>query len=439
MSAKAKQLLLIGADIVLLYGTLLLILLVQYGAITQSAWRAHFAPFSILFVLWLAIFYIAGLYDITTLRRVFITAQQLLISVSISTALSMIAFYLVPLFEITPKTNLIIFAIVFSLVDFGWRALVIAHTKTPQQKALLLGDNSDVQEFIITTTQHPHYGYSIAYHITDPATIRPDILTDILKEYGITAILTTRQFAIDDALFDAIYAQVAKGVLLQEFTEVYEALLKKAPLSEIQHMWMLSSIAGHKRAYDNIKGLTERVLAAIALILALLPMVLIWLLIKLSSKGPGIYCQQRIGVHGTTFTLHKFRTMYQDAEQHGAQWAQPDDPRITPLGKLLRFTHLDELPQLYDILRGFISFVGPRPERPEFVHTLAEKIPYYEVRHLIKPGVTGWAQIRYRYGASLEDTQKKLQYDLYYIKHRAILLDALILLKTFKMFFFNHQ
>jgi exopolysaccharide biosynthesis polyprenyl glycosylphosphotransferase len=166
--------------------------------------------------------------------------------------------------------------------------------------------------------------------------------------------------------------------------------------------------------------------------LPLLP--LIALSIKISSPGPVLYRQKRVGENGTIFTCFKFRTMRRDAEADtGPTWAGDDDPRITLVGRVLRLTRLDEIPQLWNVLRGDMSFVGPRPERPEFVEWLVREIPYYRLRHVIAPGITGWAQIRYQYGNSVEDAKEKLQYDLFYIKNRSIGLDLLILFDTIKI------
>jgi lipopolysaccharide/colanic/teichoic acid biosynthesis glycosyltransferase len=142
--------------------------------------------------------------------------------------------------------------------------------------------------------------------------------------------------------------------------------------------------------------------------------------------------QTRVGHRGRLFTAHKFRTMRQDAEAAGAVWATRDDPRITRLGGFMRKTRLDEIPQLWNVLRGDMGFVGPRPERPEFVQWLSNEIPYYDLRHMIRPGITGWAQVRYRYGATLEETKRKLEYDLYYLKHLSLGLDLLIMFETIK-------
>jgi lipopolysaccharide/colanic/teichoic acid biosynthesis glycosyltransferase len=154
--------------------------------------------------------------------------------------------------------------------------------------------------------------------------------------------------------------------------------------------------------------------------------------IKLTSPGPVIYRQKRVGQNGQIYEILKFRTMRQDAETHGAQWAVEDDPRVTKVGRFLRLTRIDEIPQLWNVLKGDMRFVGPRPERPEFVKILAEQIPYYQLRHIVPPGITGWAQVRYRYGATVDDAKRKLTYDLYYIKHASLALDLLIVFETLK-------
>lgn len=165
------------------------------------------------------------------------------------------------------------------------------------------------------------------------------------------------------------------------------------------------------------------------------------LIIKLTSRGPIIFKQVRIGEFGREFTLYKFRSMIANAPDGsaeagtGAIWKTKNDPRFTRIGRIIERTHLDELPQLINILKGDASFVGPRPERPQFVHKLKEVIPYYELRHLVRPGIAGWAQLQYKYGASVEDAYQKLQYDLYYLKNRSFLLDISIILKTAKLFF----
>ncbi|GAC1644375.1 MAG: TIGR03013 family PEP-CTERM/XrtA system glycosyltransferase [Acidobacteriaceae bacterium] len=174
-------------------------------------------------------------------------------------------------------------------------------------------------------------------------------------------------------------------------------------------------------------------IATIGLICALPLIPLVALAVRLSSPGPIFFRQQRVGLRGETFNVFKFRTMRADAEaKTGAVWATKTDPRVTKVGAFLRKTRLDEIPQLWNVLRGDMGFVGPRPERPEFVQWLTEQIPYYNLRHIIRPGLTGWAQVRYQYGATLDETKQKLEYDLYYIKHMSISLDLLIVFETIK-------
>jgi exopolysaccharide biosynthesis polyprenyl glycosylphosphotransferase len=181
-----------------------------------------------------------------------------------------------------------------------------------------------------------------------------------------------------------------------------------------------------KRAIDVL-------LASIGLLIGWPLMILTAVAVRLDSEGPVLYAQRRVGEHGVPFTLFKFRSMYADAEQGVPLWARDGDERVTRVGRVIRVTRLDELPQLWNVLRGDMSFVGPRPERPFFVEQLAEAIPYYRQRHAVKPGITGWAQVKYQYGSSIEDAREKLQYDLYYIKHLSVVFDITIVFDTVKV------
>jgi len=182
-----------------------------------------------------------------------------------------------------------------------------------------------------------------------------------------------------------------------------------------------------------VRRIVSFLVATLALVVCLPLIPLIAMAVKLTSPGPVLFRQKRVGRRGEVFTLYKFRTMRQDAEsQSGAVWAEKNDPRVTRVGRFLRRARLDEIPQLWNVVIGDMGFVGPRPERPEFVQLLSEKIPYYNLRHVIRPGLTGWAQVCYQYGASIEDAEQKLQYDLYYVKHVSLMLDLLIIFKTLK-------
>ena len=222
------------------------------------------------------------------------------------------------------------------------------------------------------------------------------------------------------------------GVKIEETTSLIERISGKIELDAL-HPSVLIFGEGFQIKHSLVRRLVSILAAGIALLI-LFPLIpLIALAVKLSSPGPVFFRQNRVGRQGKIFSLYKFRTMRADAEAAtGAVWAQKNDPRVTRVGRWMRRTRLDEVPQLWNVLKGDMGFVGPRPERPEFVQGLATQIPYYNLRHIIRPGITGWAQVRYQYGASLEEAQQKLEYDLYYIKHVSLALDLLIMFETWK-------
>jgi sugar transferase (PEP-CTERM system associated) len=224
------------------------------------------------------------------------------------------------------------------------------------------------------------------------------------------------------------------GVRVEDSASVMEKISGKIAVDELHPSSMIFSDGFRVNAGSFIARRCVSILVSLTGLLLVLPLIpLIVLAIKLTSDGPVLFRQERVGRLGETFTLFKFRTMRQDAEHGtGPVWASNNDPRITPVGRFLRKSRLDEIPQLWNVLKGNMGFVGPRPERPEFVQWLTEAIPYYHLRHMIRPGVTGWAQVQYQYGASLEQSKQKLQYDLYYIKHMSVMLDLVILFKTVK-------
>jgi sugar transferase (PEP-CTERM system associated) len=228
--------------------------------------------------------------------------------------------------------------------------------------------------------------------------------------------------------------RLATGVTFDHLASVYEEYTGKIALENLRPSWLIFSEGFRKtRILLATKRALDLAVSAVGAVIATPIMLLVALAIRCTSQGPIFYHQRRVGLHGQVFTVHKFRTMKIDAERHtGPMWSTANDDRITSIGRLLRRTRLDELPQLWNVLLGEMSFVGPRPERPEFVSQLTEKIPFYGERHVLKPGLTGWAQVRYTYGASVEDAIEKLQYDLYYIKNLSVALDVVIMLETIK-------
>jgi exopolysaccharide biosynthesis polyprenyl glycosylphosphotransferase len=216
----------------------------------------------------------------------------------------------------------------------------------------------------------------------------------------------------------------------------YEKVLGKMPLNSLERSWFLENFNNKNFKWNKIvKKTIDLLFAGLFSLVSLVLLPFIALSIKLESKGPLIYSQERVGLNGKIFTVYKFRSMVKNAETNGAQWAKENDARVTRVGKFIRKTRIDEIPQFWNILKGDMSFVGPRPERPEFVSELKEKITFYDERHLVKPGLSGWAQINFPYGASVEDAKEKLSYDLFYIKNQSVALDISTILKTFNTVF----
>lgn len=248
---------------------------------------------------------------------------------------------------------------------------------------------------------------------------------------GITDIVVSAEAMRDSRLMDWIVSGLRHGCRVTNEAIFYEKATGQILVDQITPAWFLfADLRIHCDRQATLKRATDLFTSLVGLCLTLPFWPLIALAVRLWDRGPAFYAQERVGQNGNVFTLYKFRTMHIDAENGKSVWASPDDPRVTPIGRFLRKSRLDELPQLYNILRGDMSLIGPRPERPDLVAELSDKIPFYKERHLVKPGLTGWAQISFRYGASVEDAKRKLQFDLYYLKHMSLELDIIILFRT---------
>ena len=262
-----------------------------------------------------------------------------------------------------------------------------------------------------------------------------DSLEDAITPDSAGIVLATENSPTDELLTKLMHLRL-DGLHVYELADFYESFMMKVPVFHLQQGWFVLSQGFqllHHTAWLKLKGMVDIFIAMVMLVLSLPLMVIVGLLIKLTSHGAVIYKQVRVGKNGVSFTIYKFRTMVDDAESEGAIWTQESDPRITKIGKVLRRTRIDELPQLFNILRGDMSFIGPRPERPDFTEELEKQIPFYDIRYIVKPGITGWAQVMYPYGASVEDAREKLQYDLYYIKNYSLMLDFWIMIKTIRV------
>jgi exopolysaccharide biosynthesis polyprenyl glycosylphosphotransferase len=275
---------------------------------------------------------------------------------------------------------------------------------------------------------------SLFNHPPDPAVIGgTGEITEIAGKAGVDTVILAIPRNRSEHLVRNILEARLKGMQVLDMADVYETLTGRIPVGNIGDQWLVFAQGFYMLRTDYVQKL-KRLMdfsASGLILLAMSPLIgLAILAIKLDSPGPVFYTQQRVGKDRKIFTIYKFRSMQYRAEQGRAQWAQEKDPRVTRVGRILRLTHFDELPQIWNIFKGEMSLVGPRPERPEFVEVLEKQVPYYFVRHTIKPGLTGWAQINYRYGASVEDAHTKLEYDLYYVKNMSLFLDLKIILRT---------
>ncbi len=433
-----RRIFLLIGDLLILYISLFLALIIRYGSDFGKFADQHLIPFSIIFIIWLFIFYVAGLYDPKRLRNNIEFLKTLLLAIAVNTVLAMLFFYLVPYFGITPKTNLLVFLAIFAGLEVIWRRSFNRLTLSLQTKTkiALVGSGKAAEEISEFIKENQQLGYKLAVHLKDERTSFPLKTTDdwkkFVEENGIDIIVIPRNLKNEQHAAKIFYGLMTLNIEIIDLPTFYESIFKKIPLDEVGEEWFLDEIIGKERIYGGVKRIVEAVLALV-LFVALLPVeIILAVLVKLSSKGPAIYSQIRVGLNRKEFIIYKFRTMKVN-EKHS--WPGEDDKRITLVGKFLRKTHLDELPQLLNIIKGDISFVGPRPDFVDFYKDLEKTIPHYSVRTLVRPGVTGWAQANYPITASLEQTKERLAYDLYYIKNHSAAMDIAIIAKTIKVLF----
>ena len=333
---------------------------------------------------------------------------------------------------------------------FAWRSLyyLVLEKKLFARQVVLIGTGETAERIVAEIKGNHEAGFVIAALVgtTTPAFDHEGIpvvasLSEVdraPRSAGIDRIVV----ALDDRrgtmpIAELLHSKL-RGRIIEDGVTFYEAITGKILVEKVNPAWLIFSEGfDYGRLTYLIKRVLDLTLAGVGLCLSLPISLLTALLIKLESPGPVFYLQERVGERGKVFPIIKFRSMRQDAEKDGAVWASKDDCRVTRVGGFIRKVRIDEIPQMWNVIRGQMSFVGPRPERPVFVEQLVEKLPYYSLRHAAKPGITGWAQVCYPYGASEEDALRKLEYDLYYIKHQSIFLDLLIIFRTAKTVLFR--
>ncbi len=427
-----RKLFLFLGDVILAYFALFLTVLIGFwGSFNWALFSEHLLGFSMLYFLWLLIFYIFGLYDLNLIKTRFDFYPRLLGALLTSLGLGMTVFYLIPLFSIAPKTNLVLDILIFGALIFIWRKLFyFLFASLFLNKVAIIGKTLETETLATAISKRPYLGYRVGALLDE----NQNLLLQI-QENKIDTLILADNLNLDFRLIQSLYQVMPTKIDFLELENAYEIICEKIPLSSVSQTWFLENAKkGRKELYDQMKQVYDLFLSSIILLLSSPLWILIALAIKLEDKGPVFYSQERVGKDRKTFLLRKFRSMRVGAEKAGAVWAKEKDPRVTNIGKFLRRTHLDELPQMLNVLKGDLNLVGPRPERPEFVQQLEQEIPHYHLRHLIKPGFSGWAQIKFRYARSIIESKEKFQYDLYYVKNRSFLLDMGILLKTFQLF-----
>lgn len=418
---------------------------------TPGEFSAKFPPaFLVLMTLvYLTVFYFFDLYS--PLKRAAWLRLFLQITIATGTAAVLSSLLKYILFFIPIGRGILVIANLLVVASvFLWKigsTLSLRFFKGPQG-VLVIGEDKDAEDIRAAVLSHPHEmklagywtlrGTEGEFHGPDnspePVKVSLDELPVFLKRQAIEIVILASPAPLDPGLISRLFRIQLEAVEVVDVFEMTQRLRKRIPINRIPDRdWFLRTTgfaAVNSGLYMKIKRIVDLVVSTVALGVSLPLWPFIALAVKIDSKGPVFYRQNRLGRQETEFVLHKFRSMIVGAELNEPQWAQKDDPRVTRVGKVLRKLHLDELPQLWNVMRGEMSLVGPRPERPEFVGELKSRIPFYSLRHVLKPGLTGWAQINRPYASTLEDAWDKLEYDLYYIAHLHFLFDLKILVDT---------
>ncbi|MGA9770547.1 MAG: TIGR03013 family XrtA/PEP-CTERM system glycosyltransferase [Blastocatellia bacterium] len=397
-------------------------------------------------------FYIFGLYDFSTIRHRATLYMRIFQATGLASIALAVIFYAVPQMILGRGVFLVSLLLMLSVMFF-WRVFarwLLGHPRLAE-RVLILGTESAAINLARDILERPEVGYKIVGFVGDDpmlvgkSLINPSVigltseLEDVVRRYQpdrIVVAVTERRGRLP--INPLLRLKLQDSIAVEESASFYERLTGKISTEMLRPSWLIfSNTSRRSRAYHKARRMAEVLLAIFGFVLSLPVMAITAILIRIDSRGSVFYTQERVGIHNKPFRIIKFRSMRTDAEKDGPVWAGESDPRVTRVGKVIRKLRIDELPQFINVIRGDMSFIGPRPERPVFVEQLEREIPYYTQRHLVKPGLTGWAQIRYSYAASLEDAIEKLQYDLYYIKNQSPVLDAIIIFETVRIVLFG--
>lgn len=446
---RLKQLTILIIDLVVLYTGFFLTLFIRHAGATPSESIGALLPhFSLLYFIATVLLFIVGLYDLPNNRNTFTFYRKLSISIIIWAISGVLYFYLNPIAAVAPKTILLLNTLIgFSLLAL-WRYLHNRFLSATLWKytVAFAGITPETHELITILNKEPQRGFKVL-GIIDPenqqsTSLLPAPTHTSLAEFkasvqtGIDLIVIAPYLTQNEALLKELYTHIFDQIEIVSLVEFYERITGRIPPVTFSESWFLTNLREQqKKIYDRFRILIDYTCAMMIGIFFIITFPVIAVLIKLTSPGPVFFKQERIGRRGQPFTLIKYRSMKAlnkdgSAEINGAQFTEEHDPRITSVGRVLRKVRLDELPQCINIFQNHMGIIGPRPERPQFVEELSRAMPFYPLRHLIKPGLTGWASISESYYGTIDENLRKLQYDLFYVKNRGPALDIVILLKT---------
>jgi exopolysaccharide biosynthesis polyprenyl glycosylphosphotransferase len=448
LKSKLKQIILLLGDLGLFYASLYLALMIRtWSRPENDLMEKNLPAFAWVFLIWLLALYIAGLYDLKNFNNRSRLTEKYLHSLVPSVLLSITFFYIFSFQNVSPKTNLALFAVIFSISFLLWRFLFsyLLKNQIPKNNLGIIGFNPRVPELIDYFKGNPQLGYNVKFIVSGHPENINDHIKNILPIYGpgdkleelayqhkINNFIVAQNLNDSPDISRQLFNCLPLNISFISFSNFYEKITGRVPLEIIEQTWFLENLnLADKQIFEFVKRIIDLTIGTILLIISLPFWLILAVVIKLESAGPILFSQLRIGANNIPFKIYKFRTMTESNNDRAL--TVENDKRITGAGRFLRKTRMDEIPQVINIIKGHMSFIGPRPERPEFTAELSHQIPFFEIRTLIKPGLTGWDQISGEYHSPMkEDTIKKLQYDLFYIKNRSLYLDATIFLKTIK-------
>ena len=436
---RKEPLVLLAGDILFLLVSLWLSLLIRNLEVpTKELFFLHLAPFSLLFVAWIIVFYIAGLYEKHTTILLSKLPNILATTQITNSAVAVIFFYFIPLFGITPKTILFIYLFIsFTLILF-WRMYgYFALGKRKPANAILIGSGEEMKELFNEVNNNPiynlHFVSSVDLNRTNKNGFWDEVAPQVYSE-DVSVIAIDLAHENVEPVLPRLYSLIFSNISFIDMHKVYEDIFDRVPLSLLRYNWFLENISTKPRtAYDGFKRIMDILISLPLLIVPIITIPFVFVAMKLEDGGPLFTHQNRVGQNNQNIRLLKFRTMLFSDD---GDWKNKGvENKVTKVGNFLRKSRLDEFPQVWNVLKGDISLIGPRPEFPDAVKHYTEGLPYYNVRHLVRPGLSGWAQIygeHPHHGFDVMKTKNKLSYDLFYIKNRSFLLDLKIALRTLK-------